>query len=94
MSREISVTAARLDPESAGWLRAVADTGPLRDAALARLHVLLVRIARGEVARRGPRLRITGLELDDLACQAAADALLAIAGKLGSSAIRISRSPA
>jgi RNA polymerase sigma-70 factor, ECF subfamily len=35
------------------------------------------------VARRGPRLRITGPELDDLAYQAAADALVAITGKLG-----------
>src|SRR5258706_4917556 len=44
---------------------------------------MLVRIALGEAARRGPRLRITGPELDDLAHQAAADALLAITGKLG-----------
>jgi len=44
---------------------------------------MLVRIARGEAARRGPRLRITGPELDDLACQAAADALMAVTGKLG-----------
>jgi RNA polymerase sigma-70 factor, ECF subfamily len=49
----------------------------------ARLHELLVRIARGEAARRGPRLRISGPELDDLAYQAAADALIAITGKLG-----------
>jgi RNA polymerase sigma-70 factor, ECF subfamily len=44
---------------------------------------MLVRIALGEAARRGPRLRITGPELDDLAHQAAADALMAITGKLG-----------
>jgi len=50
---------------------------------LARLHELLVRIARGEAARRGPRLAITGPELDDLAHQAAADALVAITGKIG-----------
>jgi RNA polymerase sigma-70 factor (ECF subfamily) len=50
---------------------------------LARLHERLVRIARGEVARRSPRLRISGPELDDLACQAAADALLAITAKIG-----------
>jgi hypothetical protein len=58
-------------------------TGPRREAALARLHELLVRVARAEVARRGPRVRITGPELDDLACQAAADALMAVTGKLG-----------
>ncbi len=74
---------ARLDAESAGWLRALAGDGPRREAALARLHEMLVRIARGEAARRGPRLRITGPELDDLAYQAAADALVAITSKLG-----------
>jgi RNA polymerase sigma-70 factor (ECF subfamily) len=80
---EVPVTAAALDAESAEWLRVLAETGPQREAALARLHAMLVRIARGEVARRGPRLRITGPELDDLAYQAAADALLAITGKIG-----------
>jgi RNA polymerase sigma-70 factor (ECF subfamily) len=72
-----------LDAESAEWVRALAGPGAAREAALARLHELLVRIARGEVARRGPRLAITGPELDDLAYQAAADALVAISGKLG-----------
>jgi RNA polymerase sigma-70 factor (ECF subfamily) len=71
------------DRESAEWLRALTGAGPAREAAVARLHELLVRIARGEAARRGPRLRITGPELDDLACQAAADALMAITGKIG-----------
>jgi len=73
----------RLDPDSAGWLRVLAGTGPAREAALARLHEMLVRIARAEVGRRAPRLRLTGPELDDLAYQAAADAMIAITGKLG-----------
>src|SRR6266851_9451060 len=80
---ESSATAAQPDAESAEWLRALADSGARREAALARLHELLVRIARGEAARRGPRLAITGPELDDLAHQAAADALVAITGKIG-----------
>ena len=74
---------AGLDAESAEWLRALAEAGPRREAALARLHEMLVRVARGEAARRGPRLRIAGPELDDLAYQAAADALVAITGKIG-----------
>ena len=74
---------AGLDAESAEWLQALAEAGPAREAALARLHEMLVRIARGEVARRAPRLRLAGPELDDLAYQAAADALIAITGKLG-----------
>ena len=61
----------------------LAGAGPRRDAAQARLHEMLLRIARREVRRRGPRLRLTGPELDDLAYQAAADALIAITGKLG-----------
>lgn len=72
-----------LDAESAEWVGALAGAGRRREVALARLHELLVRIARGEAARRGPRLAITGPELDDLAFQAAADALVAITGKLG-----------
>ncbi len=80
---ETPAAAGRLDPESAEWLRALGDTGRPREAALARLHEMLLRIARGEVRRRGPQLRITGPELDDVAYQAAADALLAITGKIG-----------
>jgi RNA polymerase sigma-70 factor (ECF subfamily) len=75
--------AAPLDAESAEWLRALAGSGSRQEAALARLHAMLLRIAHGEVRRRGPRLRITGPELDDLAYQATADALVAITGKLG-----------
>ena len=82
MVDETPATAARLDPESAGWLRVLAETGPRREAALARLHELLLRIARARWPARA-RLRITGPELDDLAYQAAADALMAITVKLG-----------
>src|SRR6476646_8952879 len=66
MADQSPVTAAGLDPESAWWLGVLAETGPRREAALARLHELLVRVARAEAARRGPRVRITGPEVDDL----------------------------
>jgi RNA polymerase sigma-70 factor (ECF subfamily) len=82
MTEHIAAVAG-LDADSAEWPRALAGTGPRREEALARLHGLLVRIARSEVARRGPRLQLTGPELEDLAYQAAADALIAITGKLG-----------
>jgi hypothetical protein len=78
-----SAAVPRLDPDSAGWLQVLAGTGPAREVGLARLHEMLVRIARGEVGRRAPRLQLSGPELDDLAYQAAADALIAITGKLG-----------
>ena len=72
-----------LDPDSEKWVRALAATGAEQEAALARLHALLLRIAQGELRRRAGRLRIAGPELDDLAYEAAADALLAITAKLG-----------
>ena len=77
------VDPGELDAESAEWVEVLGSTGPRREAALARLHELLLRIARKEAARRGPRLAITGPELDDVAHQAAADALLAVTAKIG-----------
>ena len=73
----------RFDPDSEHWVRVLSGTGPEREAGLARLHELLLRIARAELQRRSGKLRITGPELDDLAYQAAADALLAIVVKIG-----------
>ena len=77
-----AVERRQLDAESAEWTRTLESTGPEREQALARLHELLLRIARGELRRRSGQHPITGPELDDLAHQAAADALLAITGKL------------
>jgi RNA polymerase sigma-70 factor (ECF subfamily) len=65
------------------WLRALDGSGPPHDEALAVLHAMLVRVARTEVHRRSARLRLAGPELDDIAHQAAADAMVAILGKLG-----------
>ena len=64
------------------WAAALGGQGPRREVALAELHAILVRIAHAEVRRRGNRLRLAGPELDDLADQAADDALLAITAKL------------
>jgi RNA polymerase sigma-70 factor (ECF subfamily) len=80
---QATAVGAQLDAESAEWLQSLAGTGRRQEAAMARLHQMLLRVARAETSRRGPRLAITGPELDDLACQAADDALLAITGKLG-----------
>jgi RNA polymerase sigma-70 factor (ECF subfamily) len=75
--------APTLDPDSAEWLRSLSATDRERDAALVRLHDLLLRIARGEVHRRSGQLRLSGPELDDVAHHAAADALVAITAKIG-----------
>src|SRR5690349_6573738 len=66
------------DPESAAWVRALAGTGPAHDDAVRRLHALLLRAARFELARRAGRRR----DLDDLAQHAADDALVAVLRKL------------
>jgi RNA polymerase sigma-70 factor, ECF subfamily len=71
------------DVESLRWLRALSGTGREREDAAARLHALLVRTARFEVARRRYSLDSGRQdELDDLATQAADDALVAILRKL------------
>jgi RNA polymerase sigma-70 factor (ECF subfamily) len=70
------------DHESPEWLRALRSSGPGKDAALTRLHALLLKIARAEVSRRRSRLQIAGPELEDLAHQAAGDALMTITAKL------------
>jgi RNA polymerase sigma-70 factor, ECF subfamily len=72
------------DAASADWISALTSTGSAREAGLARLHELLVRVAAGELHRREVSSGIAGPELDDLAHQAAADAMLAIIAKLDS----------
>jgi RNA polymerase sigma-70 factor (ECF subfamily) len=74
-----------LDAESRRWLDALAVPGYARDEAVGRLHELLLRAARFEVSRRRlalPHLR--GGDHDDLAQQAADDALVAVLAKLAS----------
>ena len=74
-----------LDPESRDWLRALRADGRERDEAIARLHDLLLRGARFECARRRPTLpHLRGNDLDDIAQQAAADALVKILERLDS----------
>jgi len=77
------VPAADLDEESAAWLRRLDAGGAERQAAERELHARLVRIAKAEVRRRSASTPVTGQELDDVAYQAAADAMLAILAKVG-----------
>jgi RNA polymerase sigma-70 factor (ECF subfamily) len=72
-----------LDEESAEWLRRLAAGESAERADAEReLHGKLVRIALAEVRRRAASTPVTGPELDDLAHQAAADAMVAILAKL------------
>ena len=64
-------------------LDALRSEGPQREAALRQLHALLLRAARSEVGRRREAAAgVRGEALDDLANQAADDALVAVLGKL------------
>jgi RNA polymerase sigma-70 factor (ECF subfamily) len=73
----------RVDAESQAWLDGLSGTGRQKEDAVGRLHALLVRAARFELARRRRDLANSRpSELDDLATQAAADALMAIMRKL------------
>ncbi|MET0939375.1 MAG: sigma-70 family RNA polymerase sigma factor [Gaiellaceae bacterium] len=76
---------ATLDRESRDWLSSLRDTGAAQDDAVARLHALLLRAARFEVARRGPTLaHLRGNEVDDIANEAADDALVSVLARLDS----------
>ena len=75
--------ARQFDPESRVWLETLHSDGARYDAAIARLHSLLLSEARYQVRRRTAALaHPSGRDLDDLAMQAADDALVAILGKL------------
>jgi RNA polymerase sigma-70 factor (ECF subfamily) len=72
-----------LDDESRAWVRDLRPEEPGRDAAVDRLHALLLRVARAEAARRRPGLPDPVLsEIEDLCVQAASDAVVAILRKL------------
>jgi len=71
------------DSESGAWLDALSDTGRRRDEAIERLHGLLLQAARFELVRRRRTIgHDHGQVLEDLAMQAADDALMAIMSKL------------
>lgn len=71
------------DAESRAWIAALSAQGSRREEAREQLHVLLLKAARSEINRRGTtRPHLRGGDNDDLAHQAADDALLAILDKL------------
>jgi RNA polymerase sigma-70 factor (ECF subfamily) len=78
-----AATLPGVDPESRAWLAALGGQGPDREAALDRLHALLLRAARFELGRRQAQLAsLAGPERNDLAIQAANDAMMAVLAKL------------
>lgn len=78
-----AIDARRLDGTSRAWLDALDSHSLNRDEAIGRLHRLLLREARFDVGRRTASLaHPSGTDLDDLAVQAADDAVVAILAKL------------
>ena len=71
-----------LQEQSREWLRGLRE----RDEEwIARLHALLLRAARFEVARRRPTLsHLSGNELEEIALEAADDALMSVLARLDS----------
>ena len=73
-----------MDPESRAWVATLSGEGGNREAALDRLHALLLRAARFDFGRR--RGQLAGLaagERHDLAVQAADDAMMGVLARLG-----------
>ncbi len=71
-----------LDDASERWIAGLTGAAPQRDEAVAELHGLLRRVARAEAARRAGTHGIRGVELDDLAEQAADDACVNVLRRL------------
>jgi RNA polymerase sigma-70 factor, ECF subfamily len=64
------------------WMAGLRASGPQRDKTVAELRDLLLRVARFECERRRGMLHVRGPELEDIAQQAANDALVSIMAKL------------
>ena len=70
-------------PIERNWVDDLRADGAERDEALADLHELLLRGARFEIGRRRAALaHVRGEDIDDLALQAADDAMVAVLAKL------------
>jgi RNA polymerase sigma-70 factor, ECF subfamily len=83
MQERVHEPPASMDEESRQWLGELRSTGAVRDQATARLHDVLLGAARFEVARRRSSLpHLRGNELDDIAHEAAADALMSVLARL------------
>jgi RNA polymerase sigma-70 factor, ECF subfamily len=83
MPRAVENRDASIPERSEAWVTALRSEGAARERAVTRLHALLLGAARFEVnRRRGALSYVRGEELDDIATQAADDALMAVLSKL------------
>jgi len=80
---EATATRAVPDRDSEQWVAQLRVGHPRHDQAVVRLHGVLGRVALSELSRRRRQLgSVNGPELDDLAQQAADDALVTILDRL------------
>jgi RNA polymerase sigma-70 factor, ECF subfamily len=80
---ETTIEQAALDPESRAWLAGLRASGAEQQAAIARLHTLLLKAARFEANRRASSLgHLRGGELEEIANDAADDALMSVLRRL------------
>jgi RNA polymerase sigma-70 factor (ECF subfamily) len=83
MERALSDPARTPPAATAAWVTSLRSGGADGARATAELHALLLRAARHELSRRRAALsHVRGEELDDIALQAADDALVAVLAKL------------
>jgi RNA polymerase sigma-70 factor (ECF subfamily) len=78
----LAAIAPTLDGVSREWLRTLRADGATRDEAVARLHALLLQAARFEAARRREQVPYLRDELEEIAQEAAADALISVLARL------------
>jgi RNA polymerase sigma-70 factor (ECF subfamily) len=78
----VPIAASRFDDVSRAWVDGLQAGGAAQDRCLARLHALLLRVARHETHRKAASMRLAGPELDDIVNQVADDALMAIKAKV------------
>src|SRR5687767_9985176 len=78
----VAATPTLFDLESREWLRDLRAGGATADQAVARLHALLLRAARFEVVRRRAAMPHVRTDTDEVALEAADDALISILARL------------
>lgn len=78
------MNASQADRQNRSWIQDLGGTGPVRELACRKLYALLLRAARAEVRRRAAFRGQNGPELEDIAHEAAADALMSISRRLDS----------
>jgi RNA polymerase sigma factor (sigma-70 family) len=82
-ARTRGVAPRLLGADDRRWAEGLTDGAVDRERICRDLHAVLLRAAKFEVAQRRSAHQVGGADLDDIACQAASDALLLVIRKAG-----------